>query len=99
MGALCTAERVYGQESATYKRRTRDCVLILGRDNQAPLALRGTAIDIWDAFASPRPVADVASMLAAKYGAPLEDVQAEVQTVTDLLVAQRLLTTSGGARR
>jgi hypothetical protein len=67
-----------------FVRRTADCVLLLATDGP-PLALRGTAVSIWDAFASSRAVDDVARDLATSHGAPIEIVAAEVASLVDQL--------------
>jgi hypothetical protein len=91
IGPRCAADRIYRRETATYTRRTRDCVLVLAKHGTTPLALRGTAIAIWDAFASPRSVSEVARDLAAASGEPLERIEADVQSLAKLLSAHSLL--------
>jgi hypothetical protein len=84
-GAGCSRATAYVHEPRTFVRRTADCVLLLGRAGSAPLALRGTALAIWDAFASPRSVEHVARELANSFGAPLERVGAEVASLVEAL--------------
>ena len=90
-GAGCSRAAAYAHESRAFVRRTADCVLLLGPGGSAPLALRGTALAIWDAFASPRSVDEVARELSASYGAPLERVGAEVASLVEALHGDGML--------
>jgi hypothetical protein len=86
----------YAHETRTFVRRTADCALVLAADGSSPLALRGTALAIWDAFALPRSLDDVAQELAASYGAPLECVEVEVASLVEALHGSGLLAARQG---
>ncbi len=90
-GAGCSPVAAYVHETRVFVRRTADCVLLLGTEGSSPLALRGTAIAIWNAFASPRSVDDVAEELAASYGAPFERVGTEVASLVETLQGRGML--------
>ena len=90
-GAGWGPDAAYAHESRAFVRRTADCVLLLGPKGSSPLALRGTALAIWDAFASPRSVNDVALELAASYDAPRERVSAEVASLVEALHGRGML--------
>ena len=61
---------------AVLARRTRESIVVLG--DAAPVVLRGTAVAVWEAFATPRMVADVVAELAAGYGEPPAVIEREV---------------------
>ncbi len=90
-GAGWGPDAAYAHESRVFVRRTADCVLLLGPKGSSPLALRGTALAAWNAFASPRSVNDVARELAASYDAPRERVSAEVASLVEALHGRGLL--------
>jgi hypothetical protein len=90
-GAGLSPVAAYVHDARAFVRRTPDCVLVLGAAGSAPLALRGTALSIWDALASPRSVDDVAQELAASYGAPVERVGAEVASLVEELHGRGVL--------
>jgi hypothetical protein len=76
----------------TLERRTHSSVVLLA--DEPPIVLRGTAIAIWDSFARPCSVADVARALADAYGAPVDVVQRQMLPVLDDLLCARALTLS-----
>jgi hypothetical protein len=90
-GAGCSPVAAYGHERRVFVRKTADCVLLLGTEGSSPLALRGTAIAIWNAFAFPRAVDDVAQELATSYGAPVERVGTEVASLVEALRSSGML--------
>ena len=81
----------YAHELRVYVRRTADCVLLLTVHGSSPIALRGTALAVWDAFAAPRSIDDVAQELATVYDVPLDSVRAEVVPLVQALHGDGLL--------
>jgi hypothetical protein len=65
--------------------------LLLTVHGSSPVALRGTALAVWDAFAAPRSIDDVAQELATVYDVPLDSVQAEVTPLVQVLHGDGLL--------
>ncbi|HYL51433.1 MAG TPA: PqqD family protein [Acidimicrobiia bacterium] len=65
--------------------------MLLAVHGSSPIALRGTALAIWDAFAAPRSVDDVAQELATVYDVPLDSVRAEVVPLVQALHGDGLL--------
>ena len=90
-GGGWTPAAAYAHETRAFVRRTADCALVLAVDGSSPIVLRGTALAIWDAFALPRSVDDVAQELATSYDAPFENVEAEVSSLVEILHGSGLL--------
>lgn len=93
MGGGGPSTGAYAHETRLHVRRTADSVLLLSVHGPSPIALRGTALAIWDAFAAPRSVDEVAQELATVYGVPLESVRAEVAPLVQALHGDGLLAT------
>jgi len=91
MGGGGPSFAAYAHETRVYVRRTADCVLLLTVDGSLPIALRGIALAIWDAFAAPRSVEHVAQELATVYDVPLDSVRAEVMPLVQALHGDGLL--------
>lgn len=66
-------------------RRSPDAVLLLPPGASEPVTLTGTGLDLWDLLAVPTSSADLARVLAARYGADPADVEADVVPVLDEL--------------
>jgi hypothetical protein len=75
-------------------RRTPDAVLVLPltANDCAPVALTGTAIDVWDAFARPTTIAEATSGLAAKFDGPSSAIGASVRDLVSELALIGALT-------
>ena len=74
--------------SATWRRATDvlwrsslDSVMILGRADTEPLVLAGTGGAVWDLLAVPIRLADLATLLANRYGAPIDEIISDVAPV------------------
>jgi hypothetical protein len=72
-------------------RRTANFAVVLGAQDE-PVVLRESALAVWDAFADPASVDDVAARLASVYDAPVTVIRPEVARVVDELVAIDALT-------
>ena len=91
MGGDGPSLAAYAHELRVYVRRTADCVLLLTVHGSSPIALRGTALAVWDAFAAPRSIDEVAQELATVYDVPLDSVRAEVMPLVQALHRDGLL--------
>jgi hypothetical protein len=87
---LITPTTVLTRAPGTLERRTETSVVVLA--DEPPIVLRGTGVAIWNAFASPRAVGDVAAALADSYGAPVDVVQREMVPVLEDLERAHALT-------
>ena len=92
---MVVAGTVLVQAEGSIERRTARSVVVLA--SRAPVVLRSTAVAIWDAFSTPRSVADVASELAAAYHASPETVARDVEPIVRHLLAERALTIAAAA--
>lgn len=80
-------------------RRTPWSVVALGPDAQEAVVLRDGAVEVWDAFATPARVADVAARIAVGRGADVADVSGEVVEVVRRLAGAGVLhVVTDGAR-
>ncbi|MGH8976917.1 MAG: PqqD family protein [Acidimicrobiia bacterium] len=89
-GGGIAPDTVLTRAPETLERRTRSSVVLLA--NELPIVLRGTAVAIWDSFAHPRSVAEVARALADAYGASEDVVLQEMLPVLENLHRARALT-------
>jgi len=71
--------------------RLDDEVIAINLETGVYYALVGTAADVWSAFDPAGTVTDVATLLAGRYGAGLEVVQADVDAFARRLEAAGLL--------
>ncbi|GIU86609.1 MAG: hypothetical protein KatS3mg009_1124 [Acidimicrobiia bacterium] len=80
-------------------RRTPWSVVALGPDAPEAVVLRDGAVEVWDAFATPARVADVAARVATARGATVAAVSGEVvEAVRRLVGAGVLHVVTDGAR-
>ena len=64
---------------------------VLGRPDEPPVVLTGTAAAIWDAVDGARDDEAVASSVADLYGVPVDEIRHEVLTFLQHLASCRLL--------
>lgn len=79
-----TPEPVYRRADVLW-RRTHDRVVLLVPGSPDFVTLKGTGCDLWAALEEPGSVGDVAARLVAAYGAPVEQIAADITPVLDQL--------------
>jgi hypothetical protein len=79
---------------AVFAREAPDALLVLPADErvQDPVLLSGTAIAMWEAFAAPATVRDVAMHLAARFATDAAEVERTIAPVVAELHACGALT-------
>jgi hypothetical protein len=77
---------VFAHAPSVLVRRAADFVVVLGAQDE-PVVLRDSALAVWDAFAEPASIEDVATSLASVYDAPVTVIRPEVARVVDELAA------------
>jgi glycosyltransferase involved in cell wall biosynthesis len=68
-----------------------DEVVVIDLERGIYYGMVGTAADVWTSFEQPATIGGVARALADRYGAPLDDVRADVASFTSRLEAEGLL--------
>jgi hypothetical protein len=82
-GEAISVATVLAQVPTTLERRSSSAVVLLA--DRPPIVLKGTGIDVWDAFAGPRSVGDAARALADEYCVPFDRVLHDMLPVVDEL--------------
>ena len=77
------------EQAPVITRSTVDALLVLALDERTdePVMLTGTAVAMWDAFAQPRTVRDVATALAGEYGVDPAEVERSIEGPVARLMA------------
>lgn len=88
-------QRRYVRAATALWRRTSATVVLLAADDDEVFELAGTAVALWDAMAEPVTLDEATAQLAARFGAPVGAVAADVAGAVDDLVRRRVLVVVG----
>jgi hypothetical protein len=85
------ADAIWRRRADVLQRRSLDAVVLLPVEGDAPLALAGSAPEVWELLAEPRTSAALASTLADRHGVPIAEIEADVVPTIERLTEARAL--------
>ena len=83
---MTPAQHVWCRRPDVLVRRSLDALVLLPVEGDEVLTLAGTGPEVWDLLAEPRSLDELATILAARHGAPDDVVAADIEPVLRQLV-------------